>query len=248
MLGDAHLLVAAAMILLFAGFVKGVIGMGLPLFAMGLLSLLVPPAQAAALLIVPALVTNIWQLAAGPSFGALLRRLWSMMLGIALGTWAGGGLLAGDTNGRAVLGLGAVLVIYAVLALGRVRMRVPNGAERWWSPLIGAATGMVAAATGVFSVPSVPYLEALALERDDLIQALGLSFTVSSVVLGIGLARDGVFDLSLTILSILALAPALGGMAAGQWVRYRVSAATFRLWFLIGLLALGLHLALHRFF
>lgn len=247
MLSDAHLLVAAAVILLFAGFVKGVIGMGLPLFAMGLLSLLMPPAQAAALLIVPALVTNIWQLAAGPSFGALLRRLWSMMLGIALGTWAGGGLLAGDTS-RAELGLGAVLVIYALLALGRVRMRVPSGAERWWSPLIGAVTGLVAAATGVFSVPSVPYLEALALERDDLIQALGLSFTVSSVVLGIGLAHDGVFDLPLTILSVLAVAPALGGMVAGQWVRYRVSAATFRLWFLIGLLALGLHLALHRFF
>lgn len=247
MLDDTGIVAAAAAIFLFAGFVKGVLGMGLPLVAMGLLSLLVAPAQAAALLIVPSLVTNLWQLAMGPSFVALSRRLWSMMLGIALGTWAGGGLLASDTHGRAELGLGAMLVIYAVLALAKIRPHVAAGAERWWSPVIGAVTGVVAAATGIFSVPSVPYLEALALERDDLIQALGLCFTVSSLALGIDLARDGVLQLSLASLSLLALVPALAGLYAGQWLRQRVAAATFRRWFLLGLLALGLHLGLHRF-
>ena len=247
MSGDAQALTAAAFIFLGAGFVKGVLGMGLPLVAMGLLSLIVAPAQAAALLIVPSLVTNLWQLAMGPSFWALSRRLWSMMLAIAFGTWLGGGLLASDTSGRAELGLGVVLALYAILALAKIRWRISPGAERWWSPIIGAATGLVTAATGVFSVPSVPYLEALAFERDDLVQALGLSFTVSSLVLGIGLARDGVLGLSLAEKSALALVPALAGMYAGQWVRLGVSAARFRLWFLVGLLALGLHLALHRF-
>ena len=67
-------------------------------------------------------------------------------------------------------------------------------------------------------------------------------------MLGIGLARDGVFETSLAEASLLALLPALTGMYVGQWVRLSVSAAVFRLWFLLGLLALGLHLALHRFF
>ena len=56
---------------LLAGLVKGVIGMGLPTVAMGLLAVVLPPAEAAALLVVPSLVTNVWQLLAGPSFGAL---------------------------------------------------------------------------------------------------------------------------------------------------------------------------------
>ena len=244
---DAHLLAAAAAIFFVAGFVKGVIGMGLPAVAMGLLSLSMAPVQAAALLVAPTLVTNFWQLAIGPSLAPLARRLWPMMLGIALGTLAGSGLLANDTNGRAEIGLGAALVIYAVLALAKIRMRIPDRAERWWSPLVGAATGLVTAATGVFSVPSVPYLEALALERDDLIQALGLSFSVSSLFLGIGLARDGAFGLSVGGFSLLALAPALAGMYAGQHVRSKISAETFRFWFMLGLMALGLHLALHRF-
>ena len=60
---------------LFAGLVKGVVGLGLPTVAMGLLGLAMPPVAAAALLLVPSLVTNVWQLLAKPRFGGLLRRL-----------------------------------------------------------------------------------------------------------------------------------------------------------------------------
>ena len=63
---------------MLAGFVKGVIGMGLPTIAMGLLSVAMPPAQAAALLVVPSLVTNVWQIA-GPGWWALMRRLATML-------------------------------------------------------------------------------------------------------------------------------------------------------------------------
>src|SRR5882757_8042079 len=109
-------LLAAATFLL-AGLVKGVIGMGLPTVAMGLLAIVLPPAEAAALLVVPSLVTNIWQLLAGPRFMALARRLSTMMLAVMLGTIAGVGILAGDTAGLASLGLGIALAIYAVVGL-----------------------------------------------------------------------------------------------------------------------------------
>jgi uncharacterized protein len=54
-------LVAITSIFVLAGFVKGVIGLGLPTVAMGLLALLMTPAQAAAVLVVPSFLTNIWQ-------------------------------------------------------------------------------------------------------------------------------------------------------------------------------------------
>jgi uncharacterized membrane protein YfcA len=75
-------LVVTTLAFLLAGFVKGVIGLGLPTISMGLLSVVVPPAKAASLLIVPSFVTNVWQLAAGPSFRRLAYRLWPM-----LGAW-----------------------------------------------------------------------------------------------------------------------------------------------------------------
>lgn len=246
------LLAATAVVFLLAGFVKGVIGLGLPTVAIGLLGLIMAPVQAASLLVVPSLVTNVWQFAAGPRAGRhmapLLRRLWPMMLAVCLGTWLGnrmgGGLLSPGAGGRATAALGIALFVYAVVGLASVRLRVPARAETWLSPLAGAATGVVTAATGVFVIPAVPYLQALGLEKDDLVQALGLSFTVSTLALAAGLARDGVFEASLAGVSSLALVPALAGMLLGQRVRGRVRPETFRLCFFLGLLALGAHLAL----
>ena len=71
---------------LLAGTVKGVIGLGLPTVAMGMLGLAMLPAQAAVLLIIPSTVTNLWQLSFGGHLGALLKRLWPMLLLIFLGT------------------------------------------------------------------------------------------------------------------------------------------------------------------
>ncbi len=241
---DPMLLLLAAVTFLLAGFVKGMVGLGLPTVAMGLLGLAMAPAQAAALLVVPSLVTNLWQLFAGPRFGGLLRRLWPMMAGICLGTWAGAGLLTGADAGRATVALGAALVLYAVIGLAGPRLSVPARMERWWSAPVGAATGLVTAATGVFVIPAVPFLQALRLEKEDLVQALGLSFTVSTLALAAGLARDGALPLSAAGASLLALAPALLGMAAGQWLRLRVRPEAFRRWFFLGLLLLGLDLAL----
>jgi uncharacterized membrane protein YfcA len=227
-----------------AGFVKGVIGLGLPTVAVGLLGLVMPPAESAALLVVPSLVTNLWQLFAGPRFGALARRLWPMLAMICLGTWAGAGLLTGSSGGRATAALGTALVLYALLGLSQLQLRVASRWERPLSPLIGGATGFVTAATGVFVLPAVPFLQALGLDREDLIQALGLSFTVSTLALAAGLAHDGAFGSATLGGSFLAVIPALAGMAIGQWLRLRIQPALFRRCFFAGLLLLGADLAI----
>lgn len=229
---------------LFAGFVKGVIGLGLPTIAVGILGVVMAPAQAAALLVVPNLITNGWQIATGPGFKAILTRLWPMLAGICLGTWAGSGLLQQQKDGSATLWLGVALILYALVGLKAAKLRVPTGSERWLGPLIGIATGISTAATGVFVLPAVPYLQALGFDKDELVQALGISFIVSTLALSFGLIGAGALDTKVAWHSVLALAPALAGMAAGTVIRQRISAATFRLCFFAGLLLLGGYLVL----
>lgn len=183
-----------AVTFLLAGLVKGVTGMGLPTLAMGLLGTVMPPVAAASLLLVPSFVTNVWQLLSGPNFASIRRRLWLMMASITIGTLAGSWLLASDNVKWTTAGLGAALVLYAVYTLLARQLNVPAGAERWSSPAIGFLTGLVTGGTGVFVVPAVPYIQALGLSRDDLIQALGLSFTVSTIALAAGLASHGAFQ------------------------------------------------------
>ena len=233
------LLLAVAATFFVAGLVKGVTGMGLPTVAMGALGTLASPVVAAGLLVLPSFVTNLWQLLAGPGLGALLRRFWPMMLAILLGTVAGAPLLTGGDTMLTRAALGAALVAYAAHALLARPLSVPPRAEPWLSPLVGAATGLVTGATGVFVIPAVPYLQALGLRKEELVQALGLSFTVSTVALAAGLAWRGAFQPGNLAASALALLPALAGMWAGQAIRDRISPPAFRRWFLVALLLLG---------
>lgn len=229
-----------------AGFVKGVTGMGLPTVAMGVLGTLMLPAQAAAMLLLPSFITNVWQLVAGPSVRMLVRRLWPMMLGIVAGTVGAASFIAGGGE-WAVVGLGAALTLYAVAGLLAWRFSVPARHERWLSPAIGAVTGVVTGGTGVFVVPAVPYLQGLALKKEDLVQALGLSFTVSTIALAIGLAREHAFAPGDLGESFFVVVPALFGMWLGQRVRGRIGAQTFRRWFFICLLGLGIQLMARAF-
>lgn len=243
---SAFILIGLAFTL--AGFVKGVVGMGLPTVAMGLLGLVMTPAQGAAILVIPSVVTNTWQLLAGPSFVALLKRMWPLLLCICLGVWSGFGLMSPDKADFATSALGTVLMIYSVLGLFRIQFSVPPSAEKWLSPLIGFTTGLVAAATGIFAVPGIIYVQALNLSRDDLIQALGLMFSISTFALTINLFRDGLMQVSILPVSLSALAAAAAGMAVGTWLRKRTQPEVFRAVFLWGMLLLGARLALHRYF
>jgi len=240
----ASTLAAIAGAFLLAGFVKGVIGLGLPTVSIGLLGLLMTPAQAAAVLVVPSLVTNIWQAAVGGGLLALVRRLWPLLAGICIGTALGVVVLPHDDNGRATVWLGLALVIYAALGLVKVEFAVPRHAETWLGLLMGTATGAITVATGIFVMPGTPYIQSMEFDRDRLVQALGLSFTVSTITLAAALAYTGQVQTSLAWPSMVALVAALVGMGLGQLTRGKIKAETFRLCFFVGLMLLGLHLAL----
>jgi uncharacterized membrane protein YfcA len=207
----ASTLAAIAGAFLLAGFVKGVIGLGLPTVSIGLLGLLMTPAQAAAILVVPSLVTNIWQAAVGGGLLALARRLWPLLAGICIGTALGVVFLPRDDNGLATVWLGLALAVYAALGLVKVRH-----AETWLGLLMGAATGAITVATGIFVMPGTPYIQSMEFDRDRLVQALGLSFTVSTITLAAALAYTGHVQTSLAWPSIVALVASLAGMGLGQ--------------------------------
>jgi uncharacterized membrane protein YfcA len=211
------------------------VGMGLPTVAMGLLSLVMAPSAAAAVLVIPSFVTNVWQLFTGPALGPLLRRLAAMMVAVCVGTAFGIGVLTGQSASLAGAALGAVLSAYGVVGLAAPRFTVSPSAERWLSPLVGVLTGLATGATGVFVIPAVPHLNSLDLSKEELIQALGVSFTVSTIALTVALRWSGQFRFATAGSSLLAVVPALMGMFIGQHVRSRLEPDSFRKWFFVGL-------------
>jgi uncharacterized membrane protein YfcA len=231
-------------VLLVAGVVKGVTGMGLPTVAVAMLSLAMTPLEAAGLLIVPSLLTNVWQLLATPEcpLYPMWLRLRPMMAGICLGTIAGSALLR--HSGAAAGMLGLALMAYAMLGLFSVRWTVGAEAEHWLAPLAGAVTGVLSAATGVFVLPAVPYLQALGLRKEELVQAMGLAFTVSTLALATSLAAHDAWQPATAGASFVAQLPALAGMLLGQRLRAHLHPQAFRRCLLAALLLMGMYLAL----
>lgn len=235
-------LAVIALAFLAAGLVKGATGLGLPPVAMAILAIAMPPVEAASLVVLPSLLANLWQTFDGAKLVPLVRRLWPLLLAAILTTLAGAGWLAAGDGTLATTVLGIVLMLYATSGLVRAPFAIGATTQRWAGPLVGTLTGAATAATGVSSVPVTPYLQAIGLEREELIQAMGLSFTVSTVALGVNLSLSHAVPLSPSWSLAAALVAAGGGVWAGTRVRRRVDEATFRRIFLVVLFGLGLFL------
>ena len=121
-MSEFALAVFIAAVFLLAGGVKGVLGLGLPTVGMGLLSLVMTPAQAAGILVIPALVTNIWQVALGPAILALVRRFALMIVATVIGTFSTVEFLTKSSGSTATAALGAVLAAYGIYGLVGARL------------------------------------------------------------------------------------------------------------------------------
>lgn len=234
---------AIVAVFLLGGAVKGVIGGGLPTIGIGLMSLVLAPAEAAALIVLPTFITNVWQ-SMGPQLLALLKRIWVLQAGICIGSVFSFGILTGSDAGLARAGLGGALIAYSALGLSKARFHLSPRGERWLALPAGIVTGAIGSATGAFVLPAGPYLQAIGFKKDDLVQALGVTYTVSTVALAAALAHGGAMKVSVAAPSVLALIVALIGMAVGQRIRAKVREQTFLTLFYVGLLLIGLYLIL----
>lgn len=237
------MLLLIAAVFAIAGFVKGVIGLGLPTVAMGLLAVAMTPLQALTIVVVPAIVTNLWQTFAGPHLRDILRRLWPLLLGTAVAIVSSGALMAGAYARYAAGVLGLLLVIYALLGLTRLQFRTAPRDEKWVGGIVGLVTGVIAAATGVQVIPSMPFMQSIGMEKDELVQALGVFFMVATLAQGFNLTSVGLLNASTALPGLVAMGSAFAGMFVGQLVRRRLQPEQFRRWFLFAMLVLGVYLA-----
>jgi uncharacterized protein len=235
------LFIAAAFLL--AGFVKGVVGLGLPTVSMGLLAVTMPPAHALAIVILPAIVTNIWQTFVGPYLRDIMRRLWPLMVGVVAGIWLNKGMLTGPYARYGPIVLGLLLVIYAIVGLNKFNFTVARRDEKWIGGVVGVVTGMISATTGVQVIPSMPYMQSIGMEKDELIQALGVFFTVATLGLAFNLTSTGLLTAATALPGAIAMVCSFAGMFIGQSVRTRMNPEAFRRWFLISMILLGIYLA-----
>ena len=240
-----ELLLGIVAAFLIAGIVKGVIGFGLPSVVLALLAATVGLNEAMVLLLVPCFVTNLWQALGGGKLVYVLKRFWTLLLGIGLVSWVGASWHVSTDPRWLISLLGGLLCAYALMSLVIRQIPAPGRHEIVLSPIMGAISGLLNGLTGSFVVPGVLYLQALGLPRDTLIQALGVLFITSTVALGISLRGNGLLSGEFLVLSVLGVIPALLGMRFGLVLRQKLDAVQFRRAFFAALMGFGIYLLIN---
>ena len=211
----------------------------LPTVVLALLTVAFGLPQAMALMLVPSFATNVWQAMSGGNGREILRRIWPFLAMATLAIWLGAEALSRVELHLLSALLGLLLAVYAIAGLSGLRLTVRRPQERWLGPLLGAVNGVLTGMTGSFVVPGVLYLQALGLPRDQLVQAMGILFTVSTAALAAALGTNHLLSAGLGLVSTAAVLPAILGMVLGQRLRRRLPERRFRAVFFLALLALG---------
>lgn len=239
---QASLAATACAVFVFAGIIKGTVGFGLPTIGLGVMTLFVGVENAMTLILWPAFVSNIWQGFAGGSLRVLVRRLWPFLLAATLSVFAGSFLLTKLPAGYPEIILGLLMISYALPLLAGAKVTLAPELERPAGLVVGLANGVFSGLTGSYTVPGVLYLQALGLARDQLVQAMGLLFLLSTLALGTSLASLSRLEFGQGLLSAAMVIPAMSGVLIGQRIRKAVSEAVFRRLVLAAILGLGLYL------
>lgn len=233
-------LIAAAF--LIGGGVKGLLGLGLPLTAVALMSTFLDMRVAIPLLVIPVIVTNIWQAFRGDEMAAILRRFWPLFGASCIGIWLGTVALFRVDPSFLVVTLGVVVCLFTMINLFALRVTVSERSIPVLSPAVGLFSGVLSGSTGSLGAPVVIYFQALGLAKDTFVQALGLQFLISATVWIAALIGQGALHRPGAVISAFAVIPAAAGMMAGQWLRGRLSPERFRTGVFVFLFLIGLNL------
>lgn len=234
------LLVAATFV--FAGSIKGLVGIGLPTALISVLAQVLDPRTAIALLLLPSLILNVWQIWRSGGFIQNLRKVWLFAIVMFVAIWYFSRFAAELDVEILVIGIGVMILLFVISSLLRPP---PPISRRWDKPIqVGAAliAGVIGGLTAIWSPPMVMYLLSRGATKDEFLGTLGVLILCGSIPLFIGYWQAGLLTVPLFGLSALMTIPAVIGYGLGEWARRWLDPEQFKRFVLLAFFLMGLNL------
>lgn len=245
---QTNIVAAVVCSLIAAGFLKGIIGVGMPVVALPLLSLFIDIKSAAMLLSMPLIFSNLPQALEGGKTARSLMQLTPVVLGMIPGLFIGVQvLLALDANvariiaGLVLIGVGGVTLLAPKLRI-QSRLVLPAGvAFGFFGGILGGIAAMAGPLVFIF-------LLAKGLRGKAFTKEASLYLVVSAGLLAVLLTASREFSWLDVSISTAAMLPVALGMYVGQHMRDRIAPETFKKLVLTAVIAAGVDLLRHGFF
>lgn len=244
MLGlEISTLVIAFGALCMGGMAKGITGIGLPIISIAILVNFLPPSLSIAVVVMPIVVTNLWQAVTSKNFMAPVKRFWPTII-CFVGFLIIGAQLLTRLDTHYLFGvLGASLLIFSASNLVRPRAEaIRPSTERWLGPLAGVAGGLLGGISTIWGPPLMMFLMSLHLKKDDWVRSVGLIWFMGSIPLALSYWANGMLNAQSFPLSLAACVPGMIGILVGEKIRGWINQDTFRKVMLALLFLIGLNL------
>jgi len=244
---DVFVLLVGFGALFLGALVKGMLGLGLPLIAVPLLTLVVDAQVAIAALMLPIVASNLWQALVGGQILVNLRRFWPLIVVMVPMIVVGASLLTSLDTPTLDLILGIAMIVISVINLTRLRFSIPPHWEQRAGVITGFITGILTGMTSFYGPPLVLYTQAIGLKKEVFVPAIGALYLIGGLTLTFSLGGYGVLDGPVLLASALGIIPTFIAMALGQRLSRRISQDAFRKAIFILLLIIGASLITRSF-
>ncbi|UXX84469.1 sulfite exporter TauE/SafE family protein [Roseovarius pelagicus] len=236
--------VFALTVTLFAGMIKGLVGFALPMVMISCLGSVMAPELALAGVILPTLVTNIWQ-ALRQGLGAAwqsVRRFRLFLMSAAAMLVAAAQLVPLLPSSALYLLIGVPVTLYAAMTLLGRGLRLPPNPGPRLEVGIGLLTGAMGGLTAVWGPPTVAMLTAQGTEKREQMRVQGVIYGSGAILLAMAHFGSGILRAETMPFSLAMVPPALLGMWMGFAIQDRIDQAVFRRVTLFVLLVAGVNL------
>ena len=237
---DIWLMAIMCSIFIFAGAVKGFLGIGLPTTAMALLTLVIEPVNAISLLAVSIIVTNGVQYMRCESPRYIAKKYWLFGISIIISIFFTSLIILNIPTKMLLISIGFSLVIFSLTQM--VGKRVLISGSNFWHVIVGLVAGVLGGMSAIWSPPVVMYLLNQNVTKEEFIGATGFLFFISSIPLVLGLTFAGVLTFETTLQSITVLFIVMAGFWFGEQMRSFVPQNTFKTIVLWAFLIMGFRL------
>ena len=206
--------IAVLAIFLFAGIVKGFLGIGLPAAAMAFLTLVMDPTIAISLLTLPIIFTNVMQYAGCKNPRSIARKYWVFALAIIVSIFITSFFILSYPKAILTISIGLAMIAFSLTQMTGARL--PIGGGYGWHIGVGLFSGALGGLSSIWSPPVAMYLLARDVDKSEFIGATGFLFLAGSLPLAAGLALAGVLTIDTVLHSLMGLIVVLIGFRIGE--------------------------------
>jgi len=221
----------ATVVIAFAGFVQGALGLGFPMVATPLIAFTTDMKTAVIWVLLPCLAAVAANVAKTGALREALAQFWMMPLYMLVGAAIGTRLFIMAPQFPYSLLLAAMILLYLNLdRLGRARWTALETHRGFFAAVFGVAAGMSEGMANIAAPPLLVFYLALGLSPAMLVQALNICFFVGKSTQFATLATVGGVPVVQWLATLPLVLVATVTVLYGMKVRTRLDAATYRRW------------------